>query len=65
IFYQYCPEAPRTLLFYLAENIAISKRTCLSTMFASFEVKQLPIIVWARLPTPADPNHRPQWQAVL
>ncbi|KAJ1774002.1 hypothetical protein LPJ74_000101 [Coemansia sp. RSA 1843] len=64
IFYQYCPDAPRALLFYITDNIAISKRSCLNTVFASFDVKQLPIIVWARLPTPVDPNHCPQWQVI-
>ncbi|KAI9501609.1 hypothetical protein BX070DRAFT_254146 [Coemansia spiralis] len=63
IFYQYCPDAPRSLLFYLQGGLAISKRTTLSEIFDSFEATELPLLVWAKLPTPANPDHCPQWQA--
>ncbi|KAJ2781668.1 hypothetical protein H4R18_002721 [Coemansia javaensis] len=63
IFGQYYPDAPSTLLFYMEGNIALPRSTTLRSLHSQCEIRRLPVVIWVRMPVPANPQHTPQWQA--
>ncbi|KAJ2616012.1 hypothetical protein H4S08_000973 [Coemansia sp. RSA 1365] len=64
VFMQYYPDSPQSLLFYMQGNIALPRRSTLGGLFKQYNVRELPVVIWARMPVSANPGHQPQWQAV-
>ncbi|KAJ2497992.1 hypothetical protein GGH96_004669 [Coemansia sp. RSA 1972] len=64
IFTQYYPDAPRSLLFYISGGIVLPKQSTLSSVFSQYNVDQLPVVIWAKMPIASDPAHTPQWQEI-
>ncbi|PIA17371.1 hypothetical protein COEREDRAFT_7716 [Coemansia reversa NRRL 1564] len=64
VFMQYYPDSPQSLLFYMQENIALPRKTTLGGLFKQYNIRELPVVIWARMPVSANPGHQPQWQVV-
>ncbi|KAJ2632959.1 hypothetical protein H4R22_000858 [Coemansia sp. RSA 1290] len=61
IFNQYYPDSPRSLLFYIQDKIALPKKSTLNGILNQYNFQSLPVVVWAKVPVVANPNHTPQW----
>ncbi|KAJ1962519.1 hypothetical protein GGI12_002603 [Dipsacomyces acuminosporus] len=61
VFYQYYPSAPRSLIFYTYGNIALPKRITLNELFTRCNVRELPVVVWVKIPVS---SAHPQWKLV-
>ncbi|KAJ2711908.1 hypothetical protein H4R19_003024 [Coemansia spiralis] len=63
VFAQYYPDAPPTLLFYVHGGIALPRQTTLRSLHGLHAIRELPVVVWARMPVSADPTYSPQWRS--
>ncbi|KAJ2909762.1 hypothetical protein GGI21_001557 [Coemansia aciculifera] len=61
VFYMYYPKAPRSLMFYLEDNVALPKSTTLRAVFSMHNGKPIPVVIWARIPVVINPERTPQW----
>ncbi|KAJ1732386.1 hypothetical protein LPJ61_002069 [Coemansia biformis] len=65
VFAQYYPDAPRSILFYIQGNIALPGRTTLNILYNQYNMRQHPVVVWARVPVATDPHYMPQWRSSM
>ncbi|KAJ2774384.1 hypothetical protein IWQ57_000843 [Coemansia nantahalensis] len=63
VFAQYYPDAPRALMFYVHRSIALPRQTTLRSLHSLHAIRELPVVVWARMPVASDPSYSPQWQS--
>ncbi|KAJ2853074.1 hypothetical protein FB639_006605 [Coemansia asiatica] len=62
VFYQYFPDAPQALLFYVFGDVALPKQSTLSDIFSEFTIQELPVVVWVKMPVPYAPGLSPKWK---
>ncbi|ORX72815.1 hypothetical protein DL89DRAFT_83221 [Linderina pennispora] len=61
VFFQYYPNAPRNVIFYTYDQVALPRQTSLGYATRCYGDGGDTIVIWVRQPASADSDYEPRW----